>query len=90
MGLDVDIVTTLGEKERETLRKMVIATMHMFKIIIFMNEQIRESASADSQNPGKFSQTSHGTVLLVELVRDNSLRRSRTIQFFSSFFSSLT
>ena len=36
--LDVDIVTTLGEKESEILRKMVIATMYMYSVIIFKKE----------------------------------------------------
>ena len=47
VSLDVDIVTTLEEKEGETLRKMVIAFMCMSNVIIFMNEQMRGSASAD-------------------------------------------
>ena len=48
VGFDVGIVTTtLGEKEGKTLRKRVIAIMHMSNVIIFMDEQMRESASAD-------------------------------------------
>ena len=46
-GLDVDSATTLGEKESETLRKMVTSTMHMYNVIIFVNEEMRESASAN-------------------------------------------
>ena len=46
-GLDVDIVTTMEEKEGETLRKIVMATLHMYQVIIFMNDWRRESASAD-------------------------------------------
>ena len=37
-GLDVDIATTLGEKESETLREMVTATLPMYNVIIFVNE----------------------------------------------------
>ena len=47
VGLDVDIVTTLEEKEGGILRKWL---MHMYKVIMFMNEKMRESVSAD----GKF------------------------------------
>ena len=39
--------STLGEKKGKALRKMVAATMHMYNVIIFANEQMRESASAD-------------------------------------------
>ena len=47
VSLDVNIVTTLEEKEGETLRKMVLAFMCMSNVIIFMNEKMRGSASAD-------------------------------------------
>ena len=38
VDFDVDIITTLEEKEGETLRKMVVAIMYMSKVIIFMHE----------------------------------------------------
>ena len=54
--------------------------MHMYNVIIFVNEYMRESATADvifvaswPQNPWKFSQTLHGMVLLVELVKEREL-----------------
>ena len=46
MSLDVDIVTTLEEKEGETLRKIVFAFMCMSNVIIFINEKMRGSGSA--------------------------------------------
>ena len=60
--------------------KWLVATMHMYKVIIFMNEKMHESASADVifvASSLRIHGSSHkhymGWVILVELVREREI-----------------
>ena len=82
VSLDVDIATTLEEKVRnwETWLQhsfaCPVSSSSRMNRCVGLRVQTLFSLNLDSQNPWKFSETSHGVVLLVQLVRENSLKRS--------------